>query len=230
MLPACRAAASCRTLNRLNDFDFAALFIALLVILFSLTVHEAAHAWTAERLGDQTARRLGRVSLNPLVHIDPIGTVVLPIVAFSTGAPIIGWAKPVPVDLRNLTHWKRDFMVIAAAGPASNLVLAVLAAVGLRIAGGGTFGLAGIEVGEPVVRLLFVGLQLNLLLALFNLIPVPPLDGGNIVGGLLRGAWAERFDAIRPYGIFVLYALLLTGTLSAIIGPPYVFLARWLIS
>lgn len=99
----------------------------------------------------------------------------------------------------------------------------MLAAVGLRTLGGATGALGGLEIGEPVTRLLVVGLQLNLLLALFNLIPVPPLDGGNIIGGLLRGAWAHRFDALRPYGIFVLYALLLTGTLSAIIGPPYSF-------
>ena len=110
------------------DIDFVQVFIAFLVLLFSLTVHEAAHAWSADRLGDPTARLLGRVSLNPAVHVDPIGTILFPLIALLTNLPIIGWAKPVPVNIRNLRgNWKRKFMVIAAAGPASNLVLAPVA-------------------------------------------------------------------------------------------------------
>src|SRR5207247_397414 len=121
------------TLTGLPGIDVSQIFIALIVLLFSLTIHEMAHAWTADRLGDPTARLLGRVSLNPLVHADPIGTVLFPLIAMITGAPLIGWAKPVPVNIRHLKHPRRDYVLVAAAGPGSNLVLAVLAAVVLSI-------------------------------------------------------------------------------------------------
>jgi Zn-dependent protease len=113
----------------LGQIDFFNLFTSLAVMLFLLTVHEAAHAWTARRLGDPTAGLLGRISLNPAVHVDPLGTILLPLIAMVTGAPLLGWAKPVPVDFRYLKQPRRDFMVIAAAGPISNLILAVVAAV-----------------------------------------------------------------------------------------------------
>src|SRR5688572_24569832 len=116
-----------RNLFPLLDINFAQLFIAFIVLLFSLTVHEMAHAWTADRLGDPTARVLGRVSLNPLVHADPVGTFLFPLIAMVTGVPLIGWAKPVPVDVRKLRRQRRDFVLVAAAGPASNLVMAVCA-------------------------------------------------------------------------------------------------------
>jgi Zn-dependent protease len=211
----------------LTELDPFHLFAAIAVLLFSLTVHEAAHAWTAWRLGDPTARHLGRISLNPVVHIDPIGTLLLPIVAMATGAPLIGWAKPVPVDTRRLGHPRRDFMLVAAAGPASNLVLAVAAALALRLVQDAVAG-GALEVAGPIARVAALALQVNLLLALFNMIPVPPLDGGNVLGGLLGGAWRERYEALRPYGVFILYGLMFTGALGAIIGPPFVFLARLL--
>lgn len=204
------------------------LFAAVAVLLFSLTVHEAAHAWSAYRLGDATAKRLGRMSLNPLVHIDPIGTLVLPIVAAVTGAPLIGWAKPVPVDTRQLGHPRRDFMLVAAAGPASNIVLAVAAALVLRLAPGAAAGAGALDVAGPIAGIAALALQVNLLLALFNMIPVPPLDGGNVLGGLLGGAWRRRYEALRPYGVFILYGLMFSGALGAIIRPPFVFLARLL--
>ena len=119
-------------MTSLPDINFAQVFIAFIVLLFSLTVHEMAHAWTADRLGDPTARLLGRVSLNPIVHADPIGTVLFPLLAMISGVPLIGWAKPVPVNIRSLRHQRRDFMLVAAAGPASNLVLAFVAAVAAR--------------------------------------------------------------------------------------------------
>lgn len=204
------------------------LFTSLAVLLFSLTVHEAAHAWSAYRLGDPTARRLGRISLNPLVHIDPIGTLLLPLVAAVTGAPLIGWAKPVPVDTRQLGHPRRDFMLVAAAGPASNLALAVVAALALRLLPAPGPGVDGFDVSGPLLGIAVAALQVNLLLALFNMIPVPPLDGGNVLGGVLGGAWRRRYEALRPYGVFILYGLMFTGALSALIGPPFVFLARLL--
>jgi Zn-dependent protease len=213
----------------LGHFDPFDLFVSLAVLLFSLTVHEAAHAWSADRLGDPTARLLGRVSLNPVVHIDPIGTLLLPLIAAVTGAPLIGWAKPVPVDTRRLGHPRRDFMLVAAAGPISNLVLAVGAALLLRATAGAVGGDGeAASVALPLTMMAFAGLQVNLLLALFNMIPVPPLDGGNVLGGLLRGPVGDAFDSLRPYGVFILYALMLSGAVGAIIGPPYVFLARLL--
>lgn len=212
--------------KRLREFDFGWLLISFLVLVGSLTVHEMAHAWTADRLGDPTARRLGRVSLNPIVHVDPLGTLLLPLVAFVSGLPIIGWAKPVPVNPRALRDPRRDFVVIAAAGPLSNLGLAVVAAVALRgwVAGtpqtfSGTLG-AGLT----------LAIHLNVLLALFNLVPVPPLDGGNVLGGLLPPRLGGRFDAIvRPYGVLVLYALLVTGALNFVVFGPALVLTRVLL-
>ena len=210
------------------DFNVVDLLIVFTVLLLSLTVHESAHAWTADRLGDPTARRLGRISLNPAVHVDLIGTVLLPLVAFSTGAPVIGWAKPVPVDLRRLGRGRRDFVLVAAAGPLSNIGLAVLASAAISGLEAGALDLAGSGAGLAY-RVARVAFQLNLLLAVFNMIPVPPLDGGNVIGGLLPVSLANAFDRLlRPYGFLILYALILTGTLTTIIGPPYFFLTRLL--
>ena len=197
------------------SIDFAQAFTFFLVLLFSLTVHEAAHAWSADRLGDGTARMLGRVSLNPAVHVDPIGTILFPVMALFTGFPLIGWAKPVPVALRNLRgNWRRKYMLIAAAGPASNVLLALVAA--------GLFRL--LEPGVSPLALLLYGLiQLNVLLAVFNMLPIPPLDGGNVLGGLLHGAAADALDRLRPFGFVILYLLLLSGALWAIVGP----VERW---
>ena len=156
--------------------DIGLLFISLLVLLFSLTIHEAAHAIAADRLGDDTARMLGRISLNPLVHIDPLGTIVLPLLASVTGAPLLGWAKPVPVNPLRLKHYRRDFMIIAAAGPVSNLVLALCASLLFRLLGPAFLTSASPGVAEPLTVLLTRAFDLNILLAVFNLVPVPPLD------------------------------------------------------
>jgi len=199
----------------------------MLVLVFSLTVHEAAHAWTADKLGDNTARMLGRVSLNPIVHIDPIGTILLPLVAAVSGAPLLGWAKPVPVRTRGLKNVRRDFLLIAAAGPASNLVLAVGGAVVWHVLRSVSAD-GAIDPRGPIVYLLNRFILLNLVLAVFNMIPVPPLDGGNVLASLLPPALSYKFEQVRPYGIFVLYALLLTGALSTIILPPLGFLVRLL--
>jgi Zn-dependent protease len=208
--------------------DIPSLFLSMLVLVFSLTVHEAAHAWTADKLGDNTARMLGRVSLNPIVHIDPIGTILLPLVAAVSGAPLLGWAKPVPVRTRGLKNVRRDFLLIAAAGPASNLLLAVGGAIVWHILRSGV-GVDGmIDPNGPIVYLLDRFILLNLVLAVFNMIPVPPLDGGNVLASLLPPALSYKFEQVRPYGIFVLYALLLTGALSTIIRPPLGFLVRLL--
>ncbi|MBM3561084.1 MAG: site-2 protease family protein [Alphaproteobacteria bacterium] len=203
------------------------IFIGFTVLLFSLTVHEAAHAWSAWKLGDPTARDQGRVSLNPAVHIDPIGTVVFPLLAMITSAPVLGWARPVPVDLRRLMHWRRDHMLIAAAGPVSNLLLAVLAAGVLKVLPAAAPG--GFSLVEPVTVMCQAAVMLNIILAAFNFVPVPPLDGGNVLRGLLRGRPAHLFDRVQPYGFFLLYALMLSGALSFLIGPPARALAGWLL-
>ena len=207
----------------------AALVISFLVLLFSLTIHEAAHAWTASRLGDDTARRLGRVSLNAVVHIDPVGTLLLPLVALASNSPLfIGWAKPTPINVRNLRNGRRDSVLVTLAGPASNLIIAVVAAIGLRLmpAGGGSMG--DVDVAGPVAVIAVQALRLNVLLAVFNMLPIPPLDGGQVLLGLLPFNLAFRLRAIQPYGFLILMGLLLTGSLSYLIGPPYYFLLRWL--
>jgi Zn-dependent protease len=212
----------------LPAIDFAGVFIAFLVLLFSLTVHEAAHALTADRLGDPTARLLGRVSLNPAVHIDPLGTIVLPLIAIISNFPILGWAKPVPVNITRLRgHWKRKYMLIAAAGPASNLVLAVIASLLLHfVPVAGALQEAALA---PLARLFREAVFINVLLAVFNMVPVPPLDGGNVLAGVLRGPVAEMYERLRPYGFLILYGLMFTGILTMIILPPARFLWDWLL-
>ena len=206
----------------LASLDLVQIGLLLAVLIASLSFHEAAHAWAADRLGDPTARLLGRLSLNPLVHIDPIGTVLFPLVAIATGVPLIGWAKPVPVDVRNLAAPRRDFALVAAAGPASNLVLAAGgAAVFTVLRGGDDLGTAAYTVAFFVM--------MNVLLAVFNLIPVPPLDGGNILLGILPPSLGGVVERLRPYGILVLYGLMFSGLLSRITYPVQNTILRWLL-
>jgi Zn-dependent protease len=213
----------------LQYLDFAGIFISFIVLLFSLTVHEMAHAWTADRLGDPTARLLGRVSLNPIVHADLIGTVVFPLVSMISGAMLIGWAKPVPVTLRYLRHPRRDYMLVAAAGPVSNLVLAVFAAILLAIVPVSPQTMGESNVSVPIATLLTRLVNLNVLLAVFNMLPIPPLDGGNVLAGLLPPNLAELLNKVRPYGFVLLYALILSNGFSYIVIPPARFILSWLL-
>jgi len=196
------------------------LFIVLIV---SLSVHEAAHAWTADRLGDPTARHLGRLTLNPLAHIDWIGTVLFPLVAIYSGFPLIGWAKPVPVNWNNLRAPRRDFAIVAIAGPVSNVVLALL--------GGLVFSVVWNQgdAGGEFLRVLFVFVYLNMFLAVFNMLPVPPLDGGNVLAGIVPESAARALDGLRPWGFLILYALMFMGVLSAIARPIEIAITRWLL-
>jgi Zn-dependent protease len=212
-----------------EHFNFAEIFIDFLVLLLSLAVHESAHAWTASRLGDPTGRLLGRVSLNPTVHVDPVGTILFPLLAMLSGLPIIGWAKPVPVNARKLKSHRRDFAVIAAAGPVANLLLALVAAVGMRFLTVAPGDIASINLSGPLGLLMATLLQLNVLLALFNLLPVPPLDGSSVLAGLVPETFAVAIDRLRPYGFIILYALILTGVFMQLVGPPYQLLLSWLL-
>ena len=211
------------------DTNVFQILISFLVLVFSLTVHESAHAWAADRLGDPTARLLGRVSLNPIVHVDPIGTVLFPLIGLFTGAPLIGWAKPVPVATWRFERPRRDYLMVAAAGPISNLSLAFIGVVALRLVGPDAGGVFGSTIVEPIRLLAWATLSINLLLALFNLLPIPPLDGSTVLAGLLPERMAAAMDRARPYGFLMLYALLFSGLFSVVVGVPYRYLLSWLL-
>ena len=191
--------------------------MSYVVLLFSLSVHESAHAWTALRQGDPTAQRLGRISLNPLVHIDVIGTVVMPLLMIFMQVPLLGWAKPTPVDPRHFKGLRRGQIVVSGAGPLSNMLLALLATAGLFVA---VRALSGPLREQPLVVFLSMGVQLNVLLAVFNLVPLPPLDGSHIVEWALPGGMGHRYvRAIAPYGGLILLALVMSGALWTVLSP-----------
>jgi Zn-dependent protease len=189
-----------------------------LPVLFAITVHEVAHGWVAKKLGDPTAFMLGRLSLNPLKHIDPIGTIVVPAMLLMLGGFIFGWAKPVPVTWQNLRNPKRDMALVALAGPGANLVMAIFWAMIAKI---GLLTAAMIpSVSEPLIYMAGAGIFINIILMVLNLLPIPPLDGGRIMAGVLPGPISYKFSRLEPYGFFILLALLATGILSSILGPP----------
>ncbi len=194
-----------------NVFQIAVQFLA---VLFAISVHESAHAWVADRFGDPTARRMGRVTLNPLPHIDLLGTIVFPLILAISGAPAFGWAKPVMVNPYNLRHPRRDNMFIAAAGPLANLLTAALG-VGLFLL---LRGATAINLRPLLIFFLYL-VVINVYLAIFNLIPVPPLDGGGIVEGLLRGRALEVFEQVKPYGFLILLAIIFLGVLDVVAQP-----------
>lgn len=198
------------------------ILIALFVLLLSLVVHESAHAYAALRLGDDTALRMGRLTLNPMAHLDPVGSILFPVMGLLLGGFVIGWAKPVPVNTMRLNNPLRDHAIVAAAGPASNLLLALVSAIMLGIVAAiahGT-GATGTGNGLMFLSLLFsLGIKLNVLLALFNLIPVPPLDGSWILLTFLRGEAMRFYIRLRPYGFMIILLLLFTGSLRVVLGP-----------
>lgn len=177
--------------------------IWVLPVLIAITMHEAAHGWAAWKLGDDTAKQLGRVTFNPLVHIDRFGTIILPAILITVGGFLFGWAKPVPVNFGQLGHPRRDMILVAAAGPGINIGLAILSAIGLHFV-----QFLGPEVGEWVARNLINSINLNLLLAVFNMLPLPPLDGGRVAVGLLPYRLALPLAKLEPYGLFILIGLI----------------------
>lgn len=188
---------------------------AFLILVASLSFHEAAHAWASNKLGDPTAKMLGRLTLNPMAHIDWIGTVLFPLIGMLSGLPLIGWAKPVPVDMRYLRSPRRDFALVALAGPVSNLVLAT-GLIAILMAQGGLVPETGVTRMGVV---LYTAIFMNVLLAAFNMLPIPPLDGGNVLAGLVTESMAQTIDKIRPFGIFVLYGLVLLGVIDQLVDP-----------
>lgn len=181
-------------------------------LLVAVILHEIAHGWVAYRLGDDTAARAGRLTLNPVRHIDPFGSLLLPGMLAVVGSPFLfGWAKPVPVNFRQLRHPKRDMVAVALAGPVTNVVLAILCALAVRAFAGAGFQMLAYGAA--------LGVQINVVLAVFNMLPILPLDGGRVLFGLLPLPQALAFARLEPYGMLIVMALLFTGTLSSVIGP-----------
>ncbi len=193
-------------------------------VLFGITLHEAAHGYVARMFGDPTAWQAGRISLNPIRHIDLVGTIIVPLfLLFSTkmlggGGLLFGWAKPVPVDWSRLRRPKRDMLWVALAGPASNIVMAIIWALGLRV-----LAETGTEPGNFWLQMTIAGIQVNLILMALNLLPLPPLDGGRIVFSLLPDRMAWQYSKIEPYGLLILIVLMLTGVLWLLLQPLLAF-------
>ncbi len=189
--------------------------IWVLPVLFAITVHEVAHGWVARKLGDNTAWMLGRLTLNPIKHIDPVGTILVPGILFMTSGMIFGWARPVPVNWRNLHNIRRDMFLVALAGPAANLMMAILWALLAKIA----FESEVAYFSVPLQLMGKAGVAINLVLMVVNLLPIPPLDGGRILNALLPPKLSYVYQQIEPYGLIVMAALLYTGMLGSIIWP-----------
>ncbi|OLC68854.1 MAG: site-2 protease family protein [Betaproteobacteria bacterium 13_1_40CM_4_64_4] len=202
------------------ELSLATIVLWAVPVVLAITLHEAAHGYVARRFGDQTAYMLGRVTLNPLKHIDPIGTIAVPgfLIALSvlTRAPffIFGWAKPVPVNFGNLRHPKRDMFWVAGAGPFANFLMAIGWAILLMAAAPG-----GMIDSDGLFEMAKAGIDVNLVLMALNLLPIPPLDGGRIALSLLPGPLAYRYSRLEPYGFMVVIVLLVTGVLNYLMLP-----------
>lgn len=199
----------------------AVIAVWVLPVLFAITVHEVAHGWVASRLGDRTAEMMGRLTLNPLKHIDPVGTVLVPAVMLLLGGFVFGWAKPVPVAMRNLRRPKTDMAIVALAGPVANLIMAIGWAVVVKLCVVyhpmlGPAALFGALMGVA-------GVSINLVLMALNLLPIPPLDGGRILVGVLPEPASSQVARLEPYGLIVVIGLLALGVLRYVLAPMFHF-------
>lgn len=198
--------------------------IWIVPVLLAITVHEVAHGYVAKRYGDTTAYMMGRLTLNPFKHIDPVGTVLVPALMLFFVGIAFGWAKPVPVNFSHLRNPKRDMAIVAAAGPGSNLLMAigwaVIAGFALKLVRGGMPFL------EPFVLMGVAGIFINIILMVLNLLPVPPLDGGRVAVGLLPGKWAWYLSRVEPYGIWVIVFIVWSGIFSKIFLPIFFFILK----
>lgn len=205
----------------MSQAAFAGLFVSIPVFVLAIVVHEVAHGWIAYKLGDSTAKRLGRLTLNPLAHIDPIGTVLLPLLLLITNSPVVfGWAKPVPINFHNLRNPKRDIISVGLAGPLANITFAFIIAVLFRV-----FPF----LRDPfLTEIIFSGILINIVLAAFNLIPIPPLDGSRILFGLLPYPLATKYMKIENYGFIILFILLWLGLIDWFLNPIVIVLSRFI--
>ncbi len=217
------------------NLEHVGIVFQIIVFLFAISVHESAHAWTAWKCGDPTAYMLGRVTLNPLKHIHPVGTILLPGIALLTGLPVIGWAKPTPVDPRNFKHEVRDDILTSVAGPVSNFLIAAVAVLGMALialvssdgrnlvrsmAGGLPGQVSPTALVVPLVLLFYQAMLINVLLAVFNLIPVPPLDGSHVLRHLLPDSAREIYDQVGMVGLVLLF--LVGGRLVSVMVRPFI--------
>lgn len=193
------------------------LFVFVIPVIFAVTVHEVAHGWVASRFGDQTAKSMGRLTLNPIKHIDPVGTIVVPAIMYFTSGFIFGWAKPVPVNWRNLGHPRRDMAIVAIAGPVANLLMllfwAILAKIILLV------GNDSNHLAQLLLIMCSIGITINIVLMILNLFPVLPLDGGRVLTAMLPRNLAITFSRLEPYGLIILVILLVSGILWKILLP-----------
>ena len=189
--------------------------IYALPVIFAITLHETAHGYVARHFGDMTAYAQGRITLNPIAHIDPIGTVLVPLITFLVGGILFGWAKPVPVNYNYLRNPKRDMLWVAAAGPAANLVMAIFWTFVIKMA----MLLPESSLSLPLELMGKAGITINAVLMVLNLLPLPPLDGGRIAVSLLPQSMAYRFAMLEPYGLIILVVLMFTGMLGYVLMP-----------
>lgn len=192
--------------------DFQTLLIYTIPLIFAITVHEVAHGWVANQRGDATARMLGRLTLNPAKHIDPIGTIVVPAVLYFTGSPFLfGWAKPVPINFNALKSPKQDMILVALAGPVSNFIMAILWLL---------LSFFAVNMSDQfLLKMAGFGISINLILGVFNLLPLPPLDGSRVVTSLLPNKLAYEYNKLEAYGLYILLGLLFLGVFEKIILP-----------
>lgn len=209
----------------MDELTLVQFFVVVLVpLVLAVTVHEVAHCWVAKLFGDNTAEQQGRYTLNPLKHIDLLGTIVIPgVLLYFTGF-IFGWAKPVPIDARNFKKPKKAMMLVALAGPLSN----VLMAFGWALLGRFAVGISQIEfISDPLNLWSRVGIHFNLILALINLLPIPPLDGSRVISGLMPDYWAWRYNQLERFGLIIMIVLLVTGVLNILFNYPIYYLEQW---